>query len=143
MLDEGICVKTNPVAAAHFYERAAGLGDKAAALDYARPKSVWALAALGIYERAGDLCHDAGLNPEGKLSRYSLGYVCTVRAVAGKLLRTSLPRGAFLGDPPNRAGRFHPCERGNACAHHAAREGHGRAHGLQFSHPIGECTAGD
>jgi hypothetical protein len=99
MLDEGICVKTNPLAAAQFYERAAGLGDKIAALDYA------AKVGLGIgsaqnYERAGDLCHDAGLDPEGKLSRYSLGYVCTVRAVAGKLLRTSLPRGAFLGTPP-------------------------------------------
>src|ERR1700723_2023365 len=42
MLDEGICVKTNQLAAAHFYERAAGLGDKIAALDYA------ATVGLGI-----------------------------------------------------------------------------------------------
>jgi hypothetical protein len=99
MLDEGICVQRNPVAAAHFFERAAGLGDKNAALDYA------AKVGLGVgseqsYERAGDLCREAGLDPEARLSRYSLGYVCTLRAVAGRLLRTTLPRGAFIGAPP-------------------------------------------
>jgi hypothetical protein len=99
MLDEGICVQRNPVAAAHFYERAAGLGDKTAALDYAAKVGL-GVGAAQSYERAGDLCHDAGLDPEARLSRYSLGYVCTVRAVAGKLLRTNLPRGAFQGSPP-------------------------------------------
>jgi TPR repeat protein len=35
MLDEGICVKKDPVAATDFFARAADLGDKSAALDYA------------------------------------------------------------------------------------------------------------
>ena len=96
MLDEGICVQKNPAAAAHFFARATDLGDKNAELDYG------AKVGLGdgtkqSYERAGDLCRDAGLDPEARLSRYSLGYACTVRSVAGELLRETLPKGAFYG----------------------------------------------
>jgi hypothetical protein len=94
MLDEGICVKKDPLAASQFFERSTELGDSDAALDYA--------AKIGLgegtqqdYQRAGDACHKAGLDPQGKLSFYSLGYACTVRGVAGRLLRETLPKGAF------------------------------------------------
>jgi hypothetical protein len=95
MLDEGICVLPDPIAAAQYFSRAAEMGDHNAALDYA--------AKVGSdegseqhYERAGSLCRSAGLDPQGKLSSYSLGYACTLSSVAGKLLRESLPLGAFL-----------------------------------------------
>jgi hypothetical protein len=96
MLDEGICVQKNSAAAGQFFARAMDLGDKNAELDYG------AKVGLGdgtqqSYERAGDLCRDAGLDPEARLSRYSLGYACTLRSVAGELLRETLPKGAFSG----------------------------------------------
>lgn len=94
MLDEGICVKKDPLAAAKFFERSTQLGDPNAALDYA--------AKIGLgegtqqdYQRAGDTCRKAGIDPQGQLSFYSLGYACTVRGVAGRLLRATLPKGAF------------------------------------------------
>jgi hypothetical protein len=94
MLDEGICVKKDPLAASQFFERSTELGDSNAALDYA--------AKIGLgegtqqdYQRAGDACHKAGIDPQGKLSFYSLGYACTLRGVAGRLLRETLPKGAF------------------------------------------------
>jgi hypothetical protein len=95
MLDEGICVTRDPLAAARFFERSTELGNADAALDYA--------AKIGLgegtqqdYQRAGDACHKAGIDPTGQLSFYSLGYACTVRGVAGRLLRETLPKGAFL-----------------------------------------------
>jgi hypothetical protein len=94
MLDEGVCVKKDPVAAAHFFARAADLGDKSAIIDYG--------AKIGLgegveqsYERAGIVCRSGGLDPQAKLPTYSLGYACTVGALAGELLRVSLPKGAF------------------------------------------------
>jgi hypothetical protein len=94
MLDEGICVNRDPLAAAQFFERSTELGDANAALDYA--------AKIGLgegtqqdYQRAGDACHKAGIDPKGQVSFYSLGYACTVRGVAGRLLRETLPKGAF------------------------------------------------
>jgi hypothetical protein len=94
MLDEGICMQRDPLAATRFFERSAELGDANAALDYA------AKVGLGEgtqqdYQRAGDACHKAGIDPKSQISFYSLGYACTVRAVAGRLLRETLPKGAF------------------------------------------------
>lgn len=94
LLDEGVCVQADPLAASHFFARAAELGDRKGVLDFA------AKVGLGVgvdqdYQRAGDLCRAAGVDPQGKLSSYSLGYACTVRGVAGKLLRQKLPTEAF------------------------------------------------
>jgi len=94
MLDEGICVKKDPVAASQFFERSTELGDSDAALDYAA-KIGLGEGTLQDYQRAGDACHKAGVDPQGQLSFYSLGYACTVRGVAGRLLRETLPKGAF------------------------------------------------
>ncbi len=94
MLDEGICMKRDPLAAAKLFERSAEMGDTNAALDYA--------AKIGLgegteqdYQLAGDACHKAGIDPKGQNSFYSLGYACTVRGVAGRLLRETLPKDAF------------------------------------------------
>jgi hypothetical protein len=94
LLDEGICLKKDPEKAAGFFERSAALGDLNAQLDYA--------GKIGLgeghpqdYASAGQECHKAGVDPSGLLPYYSLGYACTVRAVAGRLLRTSVPDGAF------------------------------------------------
>jgi len=94
MLDEGVCVQRNSAAAAQFFERAAQLGDQNASLEYA--------AKIGLgegseqsYERAGEICRTAGFDPQARLSAYSLGYACTVRGVAGRILRETLPAGAF------------------------------------------------
>jgi len=97
MLDEGICVEVNPPAAGHYFAHAAELGDRTAALDYA------AKVGLGegfdqSYERAGELCRSSGIDAARVLSDYSLGYACTLRSLAGKLLRVSLPLGAFRPD---------------------------------------------
>ena len=97
MQDEGICLKEDPVAAAQYFARAAGLGDRDAALDHAA-KIGLGEGAEQSYELAGDVCRIAGIDREGRLSPYALGYACTVRAVAGKLLRETLPKGAFRPD---------------------------------------------
>jgi hypothetical protein len=94
LLDEGVCVHEDPEAAAHYFARAAELGDRDAVLDFA------AKVGLGEgteqdYERAGELCRAAGIDPQSRFSNYSLGYACTLRGVAGKLLRKTLPEGAF------------------------------------------------
>jgi hypothetical protein len=94
MLDEGICVKQDRELATRFYARSMEMGEPNAALEYA--------AKIGLgegepqdYLRAGDLCHTAGLDPRGSMSFYSLGYACTVRGVVGRMLRETLPKGAF------------------------------------------------
>jgi hypothetical protein len=94
MLDEGICMKKDPAAATAYFARSTEMGDPQAALEYA--------AKIGMgegtpqdYLRAGDICHTAGIDPRGRLSFYSLGYACTVRGVAGRMLRETLPKGAF------------------------------------------------
>jgi hypothetical protein len=94
LLDEGVCVHDDPVAAAHYFARAAELGNRDAVLDFA------AKVGLGEgteqdYQRAGELCRAAGIDPQSRFSNYSLGYACTLRGVAGKLLRKTLPGGAF------------------------------------------------
>jgi hypothetical protein len=94
LLDEGICVQPDRASAAHFFARAAELGDRNGALDFATKVGL----GEGVeqdYQRAGDLCRAAGVDPQSRLSGYALGYACTVRGVAGKLLRQALPTGAF------------------------------------------------
>jgi hypothetical protein len=95
MLDEGICVAEDHASAARYYEHSAELGDRSAALDYAEKLGLGEGAAQN-YERAGETCRTAGMDPQHQLSNYSLGYACTLRGLAGKLLRVSLPSGAFL-----------------------------------------------
>ena|ERR1700678_3041513 len=94
MLDEGICVHRDAVEATQLYSRAADMGDQDAALDYA-VKIGLGEGISQSYESAGNICHTAGLDPQNQLSRYALGYACTVGGVAGKQLRETLPRGAF------------------------------------------------
>ena len=70
------------------------MGDSNAALEYATKTGL----GEGIpqdYLQAGDMCHKAGIDPQHRLSFYSLGYACTVRGVAGRLIREKLPNGAF------------------------------------------------
>jgi TPR repeat protein len=98
MLDEGICVQKDAVAAADFFARAADLGDKNAALEYATKVGL-GIGAEQSYAHAGDLCRVTGLDPQTLMSRYSLGYACTVSGVAAALLREKLPRAAFSGNP--------------------------------------------
>jgi len=95
MLDEGICVAEDHASAARYYQHGAELGDQSAALDYAEKLGLGEGAAQN-YERAGETCRAAGMDPQHLLSNYSLGYACTLRGLAGKLLRLSLPPGAFL-----------------------------------------------
>ena len=109
MLDEGVCVVQNPAVAAQFFEIAAKLGDREAALEYA------AKVGLGqgveqSYEHAGELCRVAGLDPQARLSGYSLGYACTVRSVAGRLLRVTLPAGAFRPGTATAVVEFKPSD---------------------------------
>ena len=94
LLDEGICMQADPATAAHFFARAAELGDRSGVLEFATKVGL-GVGADQDYPRAGELCRTAGVDPKGKLSSYSLGYACTVRGVAGKLLRETLPTAAF------------------------------------------------
>lgn len=94
MLDEGICVAEDHASAARYYAHGAELGDQSAALDYAEKVGLGEGASQN-YEQAGQTCRAAGMDPQHLLSNYSLGYACTLRGLAGKLLRVSLPTGAF------------------------------------------------
>jgi hypothetical protein len=94
MLNEGVCVKQDSAGATDYFKRALELGDRASALDYGT-KIGLGEGAEQSYERAGEVCRTGGLDAEGHLSTYSLGYACTVRGVASTLLRENLPRGAF------------------------------------------------
>jgi hypothetical protein len=96
MLDEGVCVKQDGAAATPYFKRGSELGDRASALDFGTKLGL----GQGVeqsYEDAGKACRSGGLDTQGKLSAYSLGYACTVRGVAGSLLRETLPKGAFTG----------------------------------------------
>jgi hypothetical protein len=94
MLDEGVCVKQDSAGATAYFKRAFELGDRASALDFGT-KIGLGQGAEQSYEHAGETCRAGGLDAEGKLSTYSLGYACTVRGVAGTLLRENLPAGSF------------------------------------------------
>jgi hypothetical protein len=94
MLDEGICTRRDPEEAAKYLSRSAQLGEAEANLEYAAVIG----SGQGVpqdYVVAGHACHDAGVDPSGLVSFYSVGYACTVSGVASRLLRTSLPKGAF------------------------------------------------
>jgi hypothetical protein len=76
---------------------AAVLGNRDSYVDYATK------VGLGegfeqSYERAGEICHKAGLDPQERLSDYSLGYACTLSGAAGRFLRERLPAHAFRPD---------------------------------------------
>jgi len=94
MLNEGVCVKQDSAGATDYFKRALELGDRASALDYGT-KIGLGEGAEQSYEHAGEICRTGGLDAEGRLSTYSLGYACTVRGVASLWLRENLPRGAF------------------------------------------------
>lgn len=96
MLDEGVCVKQDSAGATAYFKRAFELGDRAAALDFGT-KIGLGEGLEQSYEQAGEACRAGGLDLERKLSTYSLGYACTVRGVAGTLLRENLPAGSFSG----------------------------------------------
>jgi TPR repeat protein len=96
MLNEGVCVKQDSASAADYFKRALELGDRASALDYGT-KIGLGEGAPQSYEHAGEVCRTSGLDAEGKLSTYSLGYACTVQGVAGMLLRENIPKRAFTG----------------------------------------------
>ena len=94
MADEGLCVEQDAPEAARFFERAALLGHIEARYEQA--------AAVGMgegfeqsYEKAGEICRAAGADPERRLSNYSLGYSCTLRALVGRGLRLTLPNDAL------------------------------------------------
>jgi hypothetical protein len=94
MLDEGICVKQDRVEASRHFARGASLGDRSAALEYATKVGLGEGTEQG-YERAGEICRSAGFDIQSRLSSYALGYACTLRGVASRLLRERLPKGAF------------------------------------------------
>lgn len=59
------------------------------------------IGAAQVYERAGDLCRQAGVDSQTQVSHFTLGYARTVRSVAGKVMRKALPKNAFkLGADP-------------------------------------------
>jgi hypothetical protein len=100
MLIEGLCTKKDNAAAADYFAHAAALGNHPAQIDYA------ALIGLGVgteqsYARAGEVCRSAGLDSQAQVSSYTLGYACTLDSVASRVLRESVPTGAFrLGTDP-------------------------------------------
>ncbi|HWZ62620.1 MAG TPA: hypothetical protein VNX02_06335 [Steroidobacteraceae bacterium] len=107
MIAEGVCVPADGAAATPYFAHAAAQGFGAAEIEYGLQTGLGA-GAEQSYERAGDLCQKGGLEQQGGgSSLYSLGYVCTVRGLASRRLRVSLPHGALL---PGRAARvsFNP-----------------------------------
>jgi|GEM_PF-1374627 len=94
MLDEGLCVEKNGKAAAKFFAHAADLGVSAAQLDYVAKVGLGE-GATQDYADAGKRCRAAGLDAQNHLSDYSLGYVCTLRGLASRMLRESLPADTF------------------------------------------------
>ena len=94
MADEGVCANPDQSAAAAFYKGSFELGNRTAGLEYGAKVGMGEGAAQS-YEAAGQIRRTAGLNAAGQLSVYSLGYVCTLRGVAGKMLRQSFPKGAI------------------------------------------------
>jgi hypothetical protein len=95
MADEGVCIDQDSDAATAYYKASLELGNRAAGLEYGA-KVGMGEGTEQSYERAGELCRTAGLDAAGQLSAYSLGYVCTVRTVAGKMMRESFPKGAIV-----------------------------------------------
>jgi hypothetical protein len=94
MLEEQICVDKDPAAATAFFAQAARLGDSKAMLELATQIGLGE-GTQQSYVDAGKSCRSAGIDLSSHLSLYSLGYACTLQGVAGRLLRTSLPKDAF------------------------------------------------
>jgi hypothetical protein len=108
MLAEGVCIEPDVAGATAYFSHAAAQGLPAAEIEYGLQVGLGA-GAEQSYERAGDLCQKGGLELQGGgSSLYSLGYLCTVRGLASRLLRETLPRGAIM--PGSRAARvsFNP-----------------------------------
>jgi hypothetical protein len=100
MLAEGLCVKKDTTAAADYFEHAATLGYNPGRLDYASMIGM-GVGAAQDYERAGEICRHAGVDSQAQVSLYTLGYACTVRSVASRVMRESIPKNAFkLGADP-------------------------------------------
>ena len=95
MIDEGLCMKRNSTLATTFFGHAARLGDAGAQLEYGAKIGLGEGVAQD-YAGAGSQCRAAGLDPQKQLSDYALGYVCTVRALASRLLRETLPSNTFV-----------------------------------------------
>jgi hypothetical protein len=95
MVDEGVCVKQDDNAAADYYKRSVELGTRNSALDYGAKIGLGEGAAQS-YEKAGEMCRTGGLDAAGQLSTYSLGYACTVSAVASRMLRQNLPKDSIV-----------------------------------------------
>lgn len=107
MTAEGVCVPPDGAAATPYFAHAAAQGFEAAQIEYGLQTGLGD-GADQSYERAGELCQAGGLERQGGGSSvYSLGYVCTVRGLASRRLRVSVPRGALL---PGRSARvsFNP-----------------------------------
>jgi len=107
MLAEGVCIEPDPAAATSYFSHAAAQELTAAEIEYGLQVGLGA-GVEQSYERAGDLCQKGGLERQGGgASLYSFGYVCTVRGLASRHLRQTLPGGAVL---PGRAARvsFNP-----------------------------------
>jgi hypothetical protein len=95
MVDEGVCVKQDSAAATDYYKRSFELGNRASALDYGA-KIGSGEGAAQSYEQAGEICRTAGVDAAGELSNYSLGYACTVSAVASRMLRQNFPKDSIV-----------------------------------------------
>ena len=107
MLAEGVCIEPDVAAATVYFSHAAAQGLPAAEIEYGLQVGLGE-GAEQSYERAGEFCEKGGLERQGGgSSRYSLGYVCTVRGLVSRRLRQTLPTGAIL---PGRAARvsFNP-----------------------------------
>jgi hypothetical protein len=94
MINEGICTRKDSSAAAAYFEHALMLGATGSALDWA-VKIGLGEGVQQSYERAGEVCRTGGVDPQARMSRYSLGYACTLSGLTAELLRTTLPRGAL------------------------------------------------
>ena len=108
MFAEGVCIDADGAAATTYFSHAAAQGFPGAEIEYGLQYGL----GDGVeqsYERAGEHCQKGGLEHQGGgASLYSLGYVCTVRGLASRRLRETLPRGAIM--PGSRAARvsFNP-----------------------------------
>jgi hypothetical protein len=89
MVDEGVCTRGDGASATPYFARAAALGFHPAALDQAVQTGLGE-GVVQSYARAGELCQMGGLPVPAGTSAYALGYICTVRGVASRLLRRSL-----------------------------------------------------
>lgn len=107
MVAEGVCIEPDVAAATPYFSHAAAQGLPAAELEYGLQVGLGA-GVEQSYERAGELCQKGGLERQGGgSSLYSLGYACTLRGLASRRLRETLPSGAIM---PGRAARvsFNP-----------------------------------